>query len=112
MEIGGERSKFAFKASNDDSKASHEKIFVYAYPIQSDDKPISLVMNIVAQSPFRSAEMNLDQYRKLVKESKVFFSRSVKVVPKGNIKTVAFESPDNNENAPNKIELFMVIEGR
>ncbi|MGD9683804.1 MAG: DUF4384 domain-containing protein [Candidatus Obscuribacterales bacterium] len=109
VEIGGARSNFDFQVSNTEKEPSNEKIFVYAYPVKASEKPISLAMNTVASSPFRSTDMSLDEYRKLVKDSRVFFSRSVKVVPKHGIKPASYEE---GPPAPNKIELSLIIESQ
>jgi len=109
VEIGGARSSFDFQVSNSEKEPSNEKIFVYAYPVKASEKPISLAMNTVKSTPFRSTNMSLEDYRKLVKESRVFFSRSVKVVPKHGVKPASYEE---GPPAPNKIELSLIIEGQ
>ncbi|MCA9801686.1 MAG: DUF4384 domain-containing protein, partial [Cyanobacteria bacterium HKST-UBA02] len=109
VEIGGARSNFDFQVSNTEKEPSNEKIFVYAYPVKASERPISLAMNTVASTPFRSTNMSLDDYRKLVKDSRVFFSRSVKVVPKHGVKPASYEQ---GPPAPNKIELSLTIESQ
>ena len=107
--IGGSDSRFDFEAKNDSKAASAEKIFVYAYPNGDVAKsPISVAMSQLPSSPFRSTEFSPEEYRKLVNESKIFFSRKVEVVPKKTSK-VDFQHIDA---APNKVELSLVIDGR
>lgn len=109
VEIGGARSTFDFQVSNTEKEPSNEKIFVYAYPVKASEKPISLAMNTMPSTPFRSTNMSLEDYRKLVKDSRVFFSRSVKVVPRHGVKPASYEQ---GPPAPNKIELSLTIEGQ
>jgi hypothetical protein len=99
--IGGPDSKFDYEIGG---KGGQEKIFVYAYPTQSAN-PISIAFNPVPQSPFRAAPITLDQYRELVRQSKVFFAREVKVVPKAGVLASA-----PSGSAPNKLELSFVVE--
>jgi hypothetical protein len=69
-------------------------------------------MSRATDSPFRSADITMEQYRKLVNESKSYFSREVKITPKGQsqIKQVANEISANAKSAPNKVELSFQIE--
>ncbi|HEY9869094.1 MAG TPA: DUF4384 domain-containing protein [Candidatus Obscuribacterales bacterium] len=99
--IGGPESKFDYEIGG---KGGQEKIFVYAYPTQSAN-PISIAFNPVPQTPFRAAPITLDQYRELVRQSKVFFAREVKVVPKAGVLASA-----PSGSAPNKLELSFVVE--
>ena len=85
VEIGGEESKFDFCASNETGDSSSEKIFVYAYPAKEKAKPISIAMNKAGGTPFRSTEMSLEDYRKLVNGSQTFFSRGIKIKKKKQI---------------------------
>lgn len=112
VEIGGEQSKFDFQASNDKAKISNEKIFVYAYPVESDSSPISVAMNPIPESPFRGVEFSLDQYRELVNSSKAFSGRSVKVMGKSKTQLVSFDEAQKTAAPPNKVELSLVIEGK
>ncbi|MBX9668261.1 MAG: DUF4384 domain-containing protein [Candidatus Obscuribacterales bacterium] len=112
--VGGEGFKFDFIAANGGDKASHEKIFVYAYPVDSDSAPISVAMKPVEDSPFRAANMSLEEYRSMVNSSSVFFGRKVKVAKKsegevGEVQLANFE--DAQSAAPNKIELSLVVDG-
>jgi hypothetical protein len=59
-----------------------------------------------AASVFRSTEITLDQYRKLVNESKVFFARDVQITPKSGVSVASADTTP----APNKYELGFVIE--
>lgn len=105
--VGGADSSFEYKVSTNPGESKvNETIFVFAYP--STEAPISIAMNTTPDSPFRSAEMTMEQYRRLVNESKVYFSREVKIVPKSHsdVKAVAH----NSTAAPNKVELSFSIE--
>lgn len=102
--IGGADSKFDYEIGG---KGGEEKIFVYAYP-SSSQSPISVAFNPVAQSPFRATSMTLEQYKELVNKSKVFFARSVKVVPKSG--SAKLTSASVGTSAPNKLELSFVVE--
>jgi hypothetical protein len=105
LTIGGPDSQFDYQVSVQpgESKVS-ERIFIFAYP--SNEAPLSIAMTRTSDGPFRSAEVTPEQYRKLVNESKVFFSREVKVVPKGH----AGVKPVSMESSPNKLELPLEIE--
>jgi len=106
--VGGDDSPFEYKASvPKGADKTDERIFVYAYPT-GKDAPLSIAMNPVSDSPFRSADIDLEKYRALVNQSKTFFSREVKIVPKSGYKLVA----NNEEIAPNKVELPFAIEAR
>ncbi len=113
VEVGGAGSNFEYQASNTSDKPSNEKIFVYAYPVKSHSAPITVAMNPVQSSPFRSAEMSLEKYRDLVNESKVFFARKVKVVPKATAdggSPVKLASLEEQGVGVNKVELSLTIE--
>lgn len=100
VQIGGPESPFDYQVAG---KGGQEKIFVYAYPTGSE-APLTVAMNPLAGTPFRSAEITPEQYRQMVNDSKVFFSREVKVVPKRVQNTSA------SQQAANKIELTFVVE--
>ncbi|MDP3507022.1 MAG: DUF4384 domain-containing protein [Candidatus Melainabacteria bacterium] len=108
--IGGAKSEFEYQVSTlpGESKIK-EHIFVFAYP--TNEAPISIAMTRASDSPFRSADITMEQYRKLVNESKSYFSREVKITPKGQsqIKQVANEI-SNAKSSPNKVELSFQIE--
>ncbi|MCW5823886.1 MAG: DUF4384 domain-containing protein [Cyanobacteria bacterium TGS_CYA1] len=113
VEVGGANSSFEYQASNTSDKPSNEKIFVYAYPVKSHSAPITVAMSPVQSSPFRSAEMSLEKYRDLVNESKVFFARKVKVIPKATAdggSPVKLASLDDQGVGVNKVELSLTIE--
>ncbi len=111
--VGGEQSKFDFTASNDGSKATSEKIFVYAYPVDSDSAPISVAMAPIPQTPFRGTEFTPEQYRELVNQSKAFTSRRVKVTGRSQTtELVSYTSDSGNAAAPNKIELGLSVESK
>lgn len=99
--IGGPDSRFDYEIGG---QGGQEKIFVYAYPTQTAN-PISIAFNPVPQTPFRAAPITLDQYKELVRQSKVFFARQVKVVPKAGVLAAA-----PSDSAPNKLELSFVVE--
>jgi hypothetical protein len=117
VEVGGEGFKFDFTASNSSSKASNEKIFVYAYPIESDNSPISVAMAKIPSSPFRAVEMTPEQYRDLVNKAQVFSGRKVSVSAKksADVEEVQLASYSEQSQAQggaaNKIELSLVIDG-
>jgi hypothetical protein len=101
--IGGPDSPFDYQVGG---RGGAEKIFVYAYP-QSSENPLTVAMAPAENSPFRSAEMTIEQYRDLVNKSKVFFSREVKIVPKNGAKPVSMPSPPAN-----KIELTFEVDAK
>jgi hypothetical protein len=105
IEIGGPSSKYTL----DIEGKGMERIFVYAYP--TTDGPITVAMNPVANTPFRSVEISPDQYKRLVKNSKMYFGtdRSVKVTPKAGVTAVQNASAEN-ERQPNKLELTFQID--
>lgn len=123
--FGGSDSPFDYQVSlPKGSKQAQEHIFVYAYPVA--EKPLSIALNPSDGSPFRSGEMTLAQYKKMVAESKVFFNgsepapsasgeRDVKIVPKTPSGGSQLKLVSNEENAPsgqpNKRELSFTILG-
>ncbi len=108
--IGGANSEFEYQVSTlpGESKIK-EHIFVFAYP--NNEAPISIAMSRTSDSPFRSADITMEQYRKLVNESKSYFSREVKITAKdkSQFKQVANEIA-STKSAPNKVELSFQIE--
>jgi hypothetical protein len=122
--FGGADSPFDYQVSlPKGSSRAQERIFVYAYPVS--EKPLSIALNTEDGSPFRSGEMTLSQYKKMVAESKVFFNsnaaspqvsgeRDVKIVPKAgtsapSIKLVSTD--DSKSGQPNKKEVSFTILG-
>lgn len=122
--FGGADSPFDYQVSlPKGSTHAQERIFVYAYPIT--EKPLSIALNTEDGTPFRSGEMTLSQYRKMVAESKVFFNngakisqasseRDVKIVPKNptsasTLKLVTAEEQKSEQ--PNKKEVSFTILG-
>jgi hypothetical protein len=103
ISIGGADSPFDYQVGG---AGGQERIFVYAYPASTGSSPLTVAMLPTPHSPFRSAELTLDQYRDLVNKSKVFFSREVKIIPKKGVQQVA----DTTTNAPNKIELTFHVQ--
>lgn len=120
--IGGEESPFDYSAAVPRG-ISHveEHLFIYAYP-SDQESPISVAWNAEEKtSPFRSSELTLAEYRKLVNQSQVFFSRDVKIRPKQHMQTQAPAitlvkgEPGGEEAvpaAPNKVELSFLIEAK
>jgi len=111
--IGGDKSNFDFNVTlSEGTKNQQERLFVFAYPIK-DEAPVSVAMAKVPDSPFRSANMTMAEYVKLVNQSKVYFARSVGVSAKkrhiSNIETVSNEM-NTGDVAPNKMELGFSIE--
>jgi hypothetical protein len=109
VSIGGRESDFEFKVGlQPGAKKTQEQIFVFAYPV--NEAPLSIAMNAVPESPFRAADMTPEEYRKMVNQSKVFFSREIKVVSKkkesGSVRPASHETI----TTPNKIELTLTIE--
>lgn len=104
--IGGEDSPFEYQVSipKGQSKAK-ESIFVYAYPTTA--APLAVAMNHLPNAPFRGTEMNMEQYRKLVNQSKVYFARGIDIIPKKGAKLASSQSP---MQSPNKIELSFSID--
>lgn len=125
LQIGGPDSPFDYEITG---KGGMERIFVYAYPTGTE-APITVAMNTVANSPFRSIEMPSAKYREMVNSSRVFFAREVKVVPKRMTHAAPQTTPTPRENPtqmisnstttqaggrdgqPNKVELTFTVEG-
>lgn len=122
--FGGSDSPFDYQVSlPKGSNKAEERIFVYAYPVS--EKPLSIALNTEGGSPFRSGEMTMAQYRKMVAESKVFFNsgkegaqnnssseRDVKIVPKaGNTASGLKLVVDEDKGQPNKKEVSFTILG-
>lgn len=122
--FGGADSPFDYQVSlPKGSTHAQERIFVYAYPIT--EKPLSIALNTEDGTPFRSGEMSLAQYRKMVAESKVFFNngakisqtsseRDVKIVPKnptGSSQLKLVATDEQKSEQPNKKEVSFTIFG-
>jgi hypothetical protein len=125
--FGGADSPFDYQVSlPKGSSRAQERIFVYAYPVR--EKPLSIALNSEDGSPFRSGEMTLAQYKKMVAESKVFFNegavngqtageRDVKIVPKADTSVPSLKLVSTDENSgngsgtPNKKEVSFTILG-
>ena len=117
VQIGGSDSPFDYQIAG---KGGPEKIFVYAYPIGNDynsaltamgTRSAKVAMAPIAGTPFRGAEMTVDEYRKLVNSSQVFFSRSVEVKPRTK-NTSSIASASMPASSPNKIELTFSVDNR
>lgn len=110
VEIGGTDSKYTLDVAG----KGIERIFVYAYP--TSEQPITVAMTPVPSTPFRSVELSPDQYKRLVKESAVYFEptrssdRSVKVTPKGSVQPASTASNEKSDKQPNKLELTFQID--
>jgi hypothetical protein len=105
--IGGSDSPFEYQVSIPRGQAkAKESVFIYAYP--TNEAPLSVAMNHLPNAPFRGTEMNMEQYRKLVNQSKVYFARGIDVVPKKGAKLVSAQAPA--ALSPNKIELSFSID--
>lgn len=103
--IGGENSPFEYQVSIPTSQSkAKESIFVYAYP--TNGTPLTVAMNHLANAPFRGTEMSIEQYRKLVNDSKVYFARGIDIIPKQGAKLTSSQS---SAPSPNKIELSFSI---
>ncbi|HEY9787256.1 MAG TPA: DUF4384 domain-containing protein [Candidatus Obscuribacterales bacterium] len=120
ISFGGPESPFEYQVSLPKGQPKvKERIFVYAYPVT--EKPLSIALSTVPNSPFRAAEISLAEYRKMVSESKIYFSRpvqakerDVKILPKAALNKNGFQlaSSDNSEedvSGPNKRELSFII---
>lgn len=122
--FGGADSPFDYQVSlPKGSNHSLERIFVYAYPVA--EKPLSIALNTEDGTPFRSGEMTLAQYKKMVAESKVFFNsadkgaqvsgeRDVKIVAKSQGSAPALKlvlAEDAKAGQPNKKEVSFTILG-
>lgn len=110
VEIGGANSEFDYQIAG---QGGVEKIFVYAYP-SGAEKPSAIqtiAMNPIHGTPFRSTEMTVDQYRKMVNECNSYTTRAVNVVAKKRAHQL-ISSTNNNPTASsaNKIELSFVVE--
>lgn len=109
VEIGGSNSEFDYQIAG---QGGSEKIFVYAYPTGAE-KPTAIqtiAMNPIHGTPFRSTEMTVDQYRKMVNECGSYTTRAVNVVAKKRAhQLISSTNPANNAPA-NKIELNFVVE--
>lgn len=107
--IGGADSPFEYQLSTNSASKVHERIFIFAAP--AEEESVSIAMNHTPDSPFRSAEMSLEQYRKLVNESRIYKAREIKIVPKkGTILTSSGNGAPQHSQAPNKLELSFTIE--
>lgn len=103
VEIGGADSKFDYQIAG---KGGPEKIFVYAYPTGRSN-PIEVAIAPISGTPFRGGEMTVDEYRKLLNNSPVFFARSVQVVGKKTAQNVSSQAP---ASTPNKVELTFMVD--
>ena len=115
IEIGGAESPFDYQIAG---KGGPEKVFVYAYPTGGDLKnPLTamgagatkVAMAPISGTPFRGTEMTVDEYRKLVNSSQIFFSRSIEVKPRTphSAQLVSAGAPPQS---PNKVELTFNVE--
>jgi hypothetical protein len=103
IEIGGSDSKFDYQIAG---KGGPEKIFVYAYPTGKTN-PLEVALAPISGTPFRGGEMTVDEYRKLLSNSPVFFARSVQVVAKKTAQNVSSQAPASSSN---KVELTFMVD--
>lgn len=108
IEIGGSDSPFDYQISG---KGGPEKVFVYAYPTSDKQAPITQLtaMAPISGTPFRGTEMTIDKYRDMVNNSRVFFARSVQVMPKKGAQLVSQAQP---ASSPNKVELTFSVDAK
>lgn len=109
IEIGGPSSQYTLDVTGKGT----ERIFVYAYP--TSEGQITVAMNPIVNTPFRSAELSIDQYRQLVRDSRPYFhdkviassERTVSVKAKNNQQQVAEVSKAQQAN---KVELVFQVD--
>lgn len=109
IEIGGANSEFDYQIAG---QGGAEKIFVYAYP-SGAEKPTAIqtiAMNPIHGTPFRSTEMTVDQYRKMVNECNSYTTRAVNVVAKKRAHQLISSTSNPPSSSANKIELSFVVE--
>ncbi len=109
VEIGGTNSEFDYQIAG---QGGSEKIFVYAYP-SGAEKPSAIqtiAMNPIQGTPFRSTEMTVDQYRKMVNECGSYTTRAVNVVAKKRAHQLISSTSNPSSGTANKIELQFVVE--
>ncbi len=109
IEIGGANSEFDYQIAG---QGGAEKIFVYAYP-SGAEKPTAIqtiAMNPIHGTPFRSTEMTVDQYRKMVNECNSYTTRAVNVVAKKRAHQLISSTSNPPASSANKIELSFVVE--
>jgi hypothetical protein len=112
-EVGGPSCDYDLRVSGE----GKERIFVYAYP--ASEGPITVAMNPVAGTPFRSVSMSPDQYSRLLRQSRTYFdelrasqtkgaTRGVAVMPRSQ--KAAVVQPTSATMPNNKVELQFSIE--
>ena len=110
VEIGGNNSDFDYQIAG---QGGAEKIFVYAYPsgVEKPQAIQTIAMNPIHGTPFRSTEMTVDQYRKMVNECGNYTTRAVNVVAKKRAhQLISSTNTPNTNSTANKIELSFVVE--
>lgn len=108
VQIGGADSPFDYQIAG---RGGPEKVFVYAYPASVDKNPLTVALAPISGTPFRGSEgMTVDEYRKMVNGSQVFFSRSVQVVPRKGGSQLVSSNQSAGAGSPNKIELTFTVE--
>jgi hypothetical protein len=115
VEIGGSDSPFDYQIAG---KGGPEKVFVYAYPTGGEGpNPLTAMMRSgkiamapIPNTPFRGAEMSVEQYRNMVNQSQVFYSRSVEIKPRNPHNTAQLVSTGTAPGSPNKVELTFNVD--
>lgn len=105
IQIGGEESPFEYTVSGN---GGLERIFVYAYPTSQSSAPVTVAMVQQKQGPFRAQEkMSMPEYVAMVRDSAVFTTRGIDVVPR---KASTQKVSNSSELDQNKLELTLQVE--
>jgi hypothetical protein len=105
IQIGGEESPFEYTVSGN---GGLERIFVYAYPTSQSNSPMTVAMVQQKQGPFRAQEkMSMPEYVAMVRDSAVFTTRGIEVVPR---KASTQKVSNSSELDQNKLELTLQVE--
>lgn len=125
ISFGGAESAFEYEVFvPKGTTQSKERLFIYAYP--ANEAPLSVALRHDEGSPFRTGEITIEQYRKLVNDSKVYFAnngqaprlpnaadgREVKIVAKSGQGQTKLVKNDVQPTEPNKRELSFTIVGQ
>lgn len=105
IQIGGAESPFEYTVSGN---GGLERIFVYAYPTSQSSAPVTVAMVQQKQGPFRAQEkMSMPEYVAMVRDSAVFTTRGIDVVPR---KASTQKVSNSSEMDQNKLELTLQVE--
>lgn len=108
IQIGGDESPFEYSVSGN---GGVERIFVYAYPTSQSHAPLTVALAPGKQSPFRSANnVSMDDYVAMVRDSAVFTTRGIEVIPKKTVSKVSAKSAEALD--PNKLELTFQVDSK